>query len=79
MNSRLSMALIATAVLGMLAGCMNTPQTKALITPVGAIGIHSFAPPHKSPDNINADFVERGRVARSEAPQSTAASDANRT
>ncbi len=79
MNSRLSMALLATAVMGMLAGCMNTPQTKALITPVGAIVIHSFAPPHKAPDNSNADFFERGRVARSEARQPATPGDANRS
>jgi hypothetical protein len=27
------------------AGCISTPNTKALITPIGAVGVHSFAPP----------------------------------
>jgi len=29
----------------MLAGCISTPNSKALITPIGAVGVHSFAPP----------------------------------
>ena len=41
----------------LLAGCINLPQTKALITPVGAIGIHSFAPPRPAPRS--ADFEQR--------------------
>lgn len=31
------------------AGCVSTPQTKALITPIGAVGIHSFAPAERRP------------------------------
>lgn len=46
-------ALISAAV---LAGCVSTPQTKALVTPVGAIGYHTFAPPEArrpSPSDID--------------------------
>ena len=36
--------LIAAFMVLSLAGCVNTPATKALITPIGGVGIHSFAP-----------------------------------
>ena len=39
------------------AGCVSTPQTKALITPFGAIGVHSFAPAERTP--MNASEVDR--------------------
>jgi hypothetical protein len=45
-----------------LAGCINLPQTKALITPVGAVGIHSFAPPAPTPRGV--DFPDARRVAQ---------------
>ncbi|MFL6549454.1 MAG: hypothetical protein ACJ8OJ_12215 [Povalibacter sp.] len=45
------MTLMAIAA----SGCVSTPQTKALFTPIGAIGVHSFAP------------VEQPRVTPSEA------------
>ena len=31
------------------AGCVSTPQTKALFTPIGAVGVHSFAPVERTP------------------------------
>ena len=47
------LALMVTVIA--CAGCVSTPQSKALFTPVGAIGVHSFAP------------VERTRMNSSEA------------
>ena len=41
------------------AGCVSTPQTKALFTPVGAIGVHSFAPPQKPMNPSEADRLAR--------------------
>jgi hypothetical protein len=44
-----------------LTGCINTPNTKALITPLGGIGVHSFAPP-ETPDVLprsDADGLAR--------------------
>ena len=41
------------------AGCVSTPQTKALFTPVGAIGVHSFAPPQKPMNASEADRLAR--------------------
>jgi hypothetical protein len=42
----------------LLLGCVNTPQTKMLVTPIGAVGIHSFAPPERPP---TVDDIERSR------------------
>lgn len=39
--------LLLSAFGVLLAGCITTPQTKTLITPVGVVGIHSFAPPQQ--------------------------------
>jgi len=41
----------------LLAGCISTPQTKALITPIGVIGVHSFAPPREAPRST--EFEQR--------------------
>lgn len=35
---------ILLALCSLLAGCVNTPGTKAIIAPVGMIGFHRFAP-----------------------------------
>jgi len=63
--------LISASALGVvMAGCINLPQTKALITPVGVIGVHSFAPPRPPPAGV--DFMEPRRVAHeiaAEGPQ----------
>lgn len=40
-----------------LSGCVSTPNTKALITPVGAAGYHTFAPPD-SRDRVRAPSVD---------------------
>ena len=53
-------ALILLATI-LTAGCVSTPNTKALVTPIGAVGIHSFAP-QKDPDRMpppDADGVAR--------------------
>ena len=60
MNSLKVISAMALSVV--LAGCISTPQTKALITPVGAIGIHSFAPPPVQPRNV--DFIDQRRLAQ---------------
>lgn len=41
-----------------LSGCVSTPNTTALITPIGAAGYHTFAPPD-SPDRIRASNLKR--------------------
>lgn len=48
MRSSIRIALTTTLLL-MAAGCISTPQTKALITPVGALGYHTFRPPQAQP------------------------------
>jgi hypothetical protein len=53
--------LMSITVAMMLAGCINTPNTKVVITPVGGIGFHTFAP-HKDPDRLpppDADSIPR--------------------
>ena len=52
----------------LLCGCISTPNTKALITPVGAVGYHTFAPPD-SPDrmrSIDLEGLEQVAIAPSE-------------
>lgn len=39
------------------AGCISTPSTKALITPIGAVGYHTFAP--ESQKGIDASDLDR--------------------
>jgi len=52
----------AISVVLMLGGCINTPNTKALVTPFGGIGIHSFAPR----DSQHVREVNPDRMARLE-------------
>jgi hypothetical protein len=66
--------LICTSALIVgLSGCINTPSTKALITPVGAVGIHSFEPQH-SVDGMPPPDADR--VARIAATAQACSSDA---
>lgn len=59
----MKIATLTAAVLTLsLAGCVNLPQTKALITPLGAIGVHSFAPPRKPPSGV--EITDPNRVAQ---------------
>ena len=51
--------IAATIIALMSAGCVSTPQTKALFTPVGAIGVHSFAPTEQE----RRDASEADRLA----------------
>lgn len=61
---------LALAVLAVLSGCVSTPSTKALITPVGAVGVYSFAPTdRRSPDDIEAARAVQARLARVEGDQ----------
>lgn len=58
MKARMSIVMAATMLgASLLSGCLSTPQTKALITPVGVIGVHSFAPPRQAPRST--DFEQR--------------------
>jgi hypothetical protein len=53
----LAMTMIAIA----LTACVSTPNTKALVTPFGGAGFHTFAPA-KDPDRMpppDADGVAR--------------------
>lgn len=56
--NRVRIAGMAIAI-ALLTGCISYPNTKALVTPIGAVGIHSFAPPERTPDNIKAAQFER--------------------
>jgi hypothetical protein len=60
--------LLLSACGVLLAGCINLPQTKALVTPVGVVGIHSFAPPRETPRSVDFDRrVAEQRKSTSEA------------
>jgi hypothetical protein len=63
---QLRMLLATGAMAVALSGCINLPQTKALITPVGVVGIHNFAPSEKTPRAV--EFEQR-RVAQRLAEQ----------
>jgi len=67
-------ALSITTVLIALAGCVNTPHTKALITPIAAVGVHSFAP-ERSPDRMPPPSAEG--VARIAANAQSCQQDQN--
>ena len=56
----------------LLAGCINTPQTRALITPIGAVGIHSFAPPREQPRSPEFErrIAEQRKVAMEQQERS---------
>lgn len=57
-----------------LGGCVSTPNTKALITPIGAVGVYSFAPTEKkSPDEMQAAHEAEQRLARMNADQAAEA------
>jgi hypothetical protein len=44
MKVRISLTALLSFAVALMSGCVNLPDTKALITPVGVAGIHSFAP-----------------------------------
>jgi len=50
-------SLLLSALCICSAGCINLPQTKALVTPLGVIGVHSFAPPPEA--KRSTDFEQR--------------------
>jgi len=52
-----------TILIALLAGCISYPSTKILVTPIGAAGIHSFAPPERTPDNIRSAQAQSERLA----------------
>ena len=63
----LSISICAAA----LTGCISTPQTKVLITPVGAAGIHSFRSPEATPPSASEIDRMTARLKQS-AENSTA-------
>jgi hypothetical protein len=52
MNQVINLSMSVVIVL--LSGCISYPSTKILVTPIGAAGIHSFAPPERNPDEMRA-------------------------
>lgn len=48
MKTRLMNGLLAVALGTALSGCVSYGNTHALVTPVGAIGYHSFKPEHRT-------------------------------
>ena len=52
--SKLSVAGLFAWLALSLTGCATYGQTGVLFTPIGVAGIHTFAPPKKSPDDIGA-------------------------
>ena len=51
------------AVAFSLGGCVSYGQTGMLVTPVGVAGIHKFAPPNKSPDDMHEMERTTARIA----------------
>ena len=47
-----------------LGGCVSYGQTSMLVTPIGVAGIHKFAPPDKSPDNMREMERTAERIAK---------------
>lgn len=71
-------SFIALAAAVALGGCVSTPNTKALITPIGAVGVHSFAPTQKkSPDEMKAAREAEQRLARMNKDQAAEATRNN--
>lgn len=59
---RAGLLMIASIV---ACGCVSTPGTRALITPIGVVGIHSFAPTNRqSPDELEAARESEAQLAR---------------
>lgn len=59
--------LISWCFLTSLAGCVSTQQTHLLVTPIGAAGIHSFAPPQQSADRMAAQARGLDRATAKDA------------
>jgi hypothetical protein len=55
-----------------MAGCISTPNTKALVTPIGGMGIHFFAP-QKDPNRLPPPDAQR--VAQIAANQQACSQD----
>jgi hypothetical protein len=68
MMKRISVLLFCLCGAAFLSGCINLPQTKALVTPVGAVGVHNFAPPNKQPRDINLDRPDQ-RLVDAQQPE----------
>lgn len=55
--------LSMSVVVVLLSGCISYPSTKILLTPIGAAGIHSFAPPERNADEMRASREATQRLA----------------
>jgi hypothetical protein len=59
-------------VVVLLSGCISYPSTKILVTPIGAAGIHTFAPPEQNPDEMKAARATSERLAHMAKENDTA-------
>ena len=59
--TRTVILVVAATVFG---GCISYPNTKALVTPIGAVGFHTFAPAERTPDTMRAAELKSERLAR---------------
>jgi hypothetical protein len=55
-------ALFVISFAAAMSGCISTPDTKALITPFGVAGIHSFKP-ERDPNRMPPDAQRVARIA----------------
>jgi hypothetical protein len=67
--NRISILALSLSIAAFVSGCINLPQTKALVTPVGAIGFHNFGPPKTQPRDIDLAPPDQ-RVASAEEERS---------
>lgn len=72
MKARSISNAVAACSFAMLCGCVSVGQTHMLVTPVGAAGIHSFAPP-PSPDNLKQLDSTAQRLAAMQKQSETSA------
>ena len=66
--------LMMTCVVVAMSGCISTHNTKAFVTPIGGIGIHSFKP-ERDPNRMLPPGAER--VAKMAANQQACEADAS--
>ena len=68
MNVKLPIAALLASLSLSLTGCVTYGQTGVLFTPLGVAGIHTFAPPKKSPDDIGEAQKTAERLAKTMEP-----------
>lgn len=62
-----TLSVVAAALV--CSACVSTPQTKALITPVGAVGVHSFNTPQTAPPDASAIDRMTAEIRKNETRQ----------